>query len=45
MLFRSPVDAAGVAGILDIVVTPDGQSYFYDYHQALCELYLVDGVK
>ena len=41
----TPGDAAGVSGIQDIVVTPDGQSYFYGYHQVLCELFLVGGVK
>jgi Tol biopolymer transport system component len=41
----SPFDPAGVSGILNIVITPDGKSYAYDYGQFLSDLYLVEGLK
>jgi WD40 repeat protein len=40
-----PFDPAGVSGILNMVITPDGKSYAYDYGQVLSDLYLVDGLK
>jgi hypothetical protein len=40
-----PFDPAGVSGILNMVITPDGKSYAYDYGQVLSDLYLVEGLK
>ena len=38
-------DPAGVMGIMKFVMTPDGQSYAYDYMQQLSTLHIVDGLK
>ena len=40
-----PPDRAGVMGILNLSVTPDGASYAYSYWRMLSDLYLVDGLK
>ncbi len=37
-------DPAG-AGVWNVVLTPDGQSYAYTYKRTLDDLYLVDGLK
>jgi len=35
----------GVSGVISILLTPDGQSYAYNYGRMLSDLYLVDGLK
>ena len=40
-----PPDKAGVYSIIEFVITPDGQSYFYSYTRLLSQLYLVRGLK
>jgi dipeptidyl aminopeptidase/acylaminoacyl peptidase len=40
-----PADAAGVSSISPPLVTPDGQSYAYNYIRTLSDLYLVEGLK
>jgi Tol biopolymer transport system component len=40
-----PSDAAGVYSILGLRITPSGHSYFYNYRQALSELYEVRGLR
>ena len=40
-----PPDKAGVYSIIEFVITPDGQSYFYSYTRLLSQLYLVHGLK
>jgi hypothetical protein len=41
----SPFDPAGLSLILNIVITPDGTSYAYDFGQVLSDLYLAEGLK
>jgi eukaryotic-like serine/threonine-protein kinase len=40
-----PGDAAGVATIGPILVTPDGKTFVYGFHRTLADLYLVEGLK
>jgi DNA-binding winged helix-turn-helix (wHTH) protein/Tol biopolymer transport system component len=40
-----PPDAVGVAGIADIVGTPDGKAYAYTYYRRLSELFVVEGLR
>jgi eukaryotic-like serine/threonine-protein kinase len=40
-----PLDDAGVPGIMSVLLTPDGQSYAYNYARNLSDLYLVDGLR
>jgi eukaryotic-like serine/threonine-protein kinase len=40
-----PGDAAGVATIGPILVTPDGKTFVYGFHRTLADLYLVDGLN
>jgi hypothetical protein len=40
-----PPDPVGVWGVMSILLTPDGQSYAYNYARMLSDLYLVDGLK
>jgi len=40
-----PADPVGVEGVMSILLTPDGQSYAYNYARMLSDLYLVDGLK
>ena len=40
-----PPDPVGVSGVTSILLTPDGQSYAYNYGRMLSDLYLVDGLK
>jgi Tol biopolymer transport system component len=41
----APADLAGVTGVTNIVLTPDGRSYAYTYVTRLSNLYLVEGLK
>ena len=41
----APADLAGVAGVTNIVLTPDARSYAYTYVRRLSNLYLVEGLK
>ncbi|MGH9364886.1 MAG: protein kinase, partial [Thermoanaerobaculia bacterium] len=41
----APPDAAGVHGLPQIVLTPDGKSYAYSCNRVLSDLYLVEGLK
>jgi len=40
-----PRDSAGVYGLEDVGITPDGSSYAYHYTQYLSDLYLVNGLR
>jgi Tol biopolymer transport system component len=40
-----PSDPSGIAGLIAVVITPDGQSYAYTYRRVLSDLYLVPGLK
>jgi hypothetical protein len=40
-----PSDAAGVSAISPPLVTPDGQSYAYNFIRTLSDLYLVEGLR
>jgi hypothetical protein len=40
-----PPDPAGVYTIVNLKITPTGQSYFYTYASVLSQLYLVGGLK
>ena len=40
-----PPEIAGVYSIIELTITPDGQSYFYSYTRLLSQLYLVRGLK
>jgi hypothetical protein len=40
-----PGDAAGVATIGPILVTPDGKTFVYGFHRTLADLYLVEGLN
>jgi len=39
-----PQDHAGVQGIAQVRLTPDGSSYAYSFKSLLCELYLAEGL-
>ena len=41
----SPPDTAGVISIVDFLITPTANAYFYSYTQLLSQLYLVKGFK
>ena len=41
----APADAAGVTDIGPILITPNGNSYVYEYGRTLSDLYLVEGIK
>ena len=41
----SPLDTAGVISIVDFLITPTANAYFYSYTQLLSQLYLVRGLK
>ena len=40
-----PGDAAGVATLGPILMTPDGKTYVYGFHRTLGDLYMVEGLK
>jgi hypothetical protein len=40
-----PPDLSGVTEITQILITPDGRSYVYEYARTLSDLYLVKDVK
>jgi Tol biopolymer transport system component len=40
-----PRDAAGIAGIYSLVITPDGEAYAYSYARYLDSLYLLSGLE
>ncbi len=41
----TPPDAAGVAGILRVLVTPDGLSFAYTYYRESSDLFVASGLK
>ena len=41
----APADRAGIHGLPQIAVTPDGRTYAYSYARFLDDLYLVDGLR
>jgi Tol biopolymer transport system component len=41
----APNDRAGLLGVNNIHITPDGKAYAYSYGRAISELYLVTGLK
>jgi Tol biopolymer transport system component len=45
VLELTPADPAGVTSLEAVLITPDGRSYAYSYHNNLSDLYLVDGLK
>lgn len=40
----TPPDPSGIAGLINVLITPDGQSYAYTYRRVLSDLYLVPGL-
>lgn len=40
-----PQDPAGVFGITNVAVTPDGRSYAYTFASSIGALYLAEGLK
>jgi len=40
-----PPDPAGLEGLGNFRITPDGKSYVYTYSRALSDLYLVEGLR
>jgi hypothetical protein len=40
-----PQDPTGIAGLINMVITPDGKSYAYTYRRVLSDLYLVSGLQ
>jgi hypothetical protein len=40
-----PGDLAGVDGVENVLVTPDGKSYAYTFGSSIGSLYLVDGLR
>lgn len=40
----TPPDPSGIAGAINVVITPDGKSYAYTYRRVLSDLYLVPGL-
>lgn len=41
----TPPNQAGLAGVFNVLVTPDGEHYVYGYTQQLSELYLARGIR
>ena len=41
----APLDRAGVEGLMNIVITPDGACYAYGFGRRLSDLYLVEGLQ
>ncbi len=41
----TPPDPSGIAGSINVLITPDGQSYAYTYRRVLSDLYLVPGLR
>lgn len=41
----APPNQAGLAGVFNVLVTPDGEHYVYGYTQQLSELYLARGIR
>jgi hypothetical protein len=41
----APLDRAGVVGVGNIALTPDGRSYAYNYARQLSDLYVASGVE
>ncbi|MCI0446189.1 hypothetical protein L0152_23605, partial [bacterium] len=41
----TPSDPAGIAGGMNVMITPDGKSYAYTYRRVLSDLYLVPGLQ
>jgi serine/threonine protein kinase len=41
----TPGDSAGLLGAINVLVTPDGQSYVYAFTRQLSDLYLVKGLR
>jgi len=41
----TPADPAGIRGIASVRITPDGESYVYNFRRTLSELYLVEGLE
>jgi len=39
-----PADPSGIAGLINILITPDGNSYAFTYRRVLSDLYLVPGL-
>ncbi len=39
-----PLDPTGIAGQINMVITPDGQTYAYTYRRVLSDLYLASGL-
>lgn len=40
-----PRERFGVFGVMNMVITPDGRSWFYSFQQAQSELFLIEGLK
>lgn len=40
-----PTEGAGLGGVVDVILSRDGQSYVYGIGWILSDLYLVEGVK
>ncbi len=41
----TPSDQSGIAGRINMLITPDGNSYAYTYRRVLSDLYLVPGLQ
>jgi hypothetical protein len=41
----TPPDPSGIAGGLNVLITPDGKSYAYTYRRVLSDLYLAPGLE
>jgi len=41
----APTDTAGLTGIPDLIITPDGKSYAYSYNRSLSTLYVAHGLQ
>jgi Tol biopolymer transport system component len=41
----APSDPSGIAGLIAVLITPDGQYYAYTYRRVLSDLYLVPGLR
>jgi hypothetical protein len=41
----TPSDPSGIAGQINVLITPDGQSYAYTYRRVLSDLYVVPGLR
>ena len=44
-LFRQVTPSEPTRGILQLLITPDGQTYVYSFRRALSDLYLIEGLK